>query len=306
MRLVTVMWMLALGACGFSVNGGVDIDAAPGGEGPPPIDAVTMDSFVTGTFTTPVLVAEVSMALNRDDDVTLTGDLLEMFFESDRVIAGNGDIYTSTRATADVAWSAPVRIEELSTGYTETSMEVSTDGLTMYFTSNRPPAINGTLDIFMSTRATRTSAWTTPVHVPSLSSASSDYNAQPWSETVLYLGSDRQPAKGGSDVFRTTRANAAAAWGTAAVIEGLDTNIYEGEAFADATKAVWFTGPGFSGDNDIWRAYPNLDGTYQMPQRVTELQTLASETDAWISPDGRTIYFTSNAEGSLDIYMATR
>jgi len=265
------------------------VDAAPG-------------VFPTGPFGTPELVP-ISGASYRDDDITLTGDMLEIFFESDRVTLGNGDIYTSRRASVNDAWSLPVRIDELSTQYIETSMEVSTDGLTMYFSSNRPPSTS--VDVYITTRPDRSSAWTTPVLVSSLSGSGGDWNAQPWSDTVLFLGSDRSPARGGSDIFRSTRASAGASWGTPGVIAGLDTNRYEGEAFADATGAIWFTGDA-EGDDDIWRVEAVGDGSYKTPQLVLEIDTQYAENDPWLSPDGHTLFFTSTRNGSLDIFVAKR
>jgi hypothetical protein len=143
------------------------------------------------------------------------------------------------------------------------------------------------------------------VLVSSLSSADNDWNAQPWSDTVLYLGSDRNPARGGSDVFRSTRTSKTSAWGAPAVVPGLDSNKYEGEAFADATGAIWFTGNA-AGDDDIWRAEPNGDGSFKTPHVVTEIATTEAENDPWLSPDGHTLYFTSTRSGSLDIYVAHR
>lgn len=270
----------------------------------PASDAALPDApFATGPFDTPVKVA-ISRADTRDDDVTLTGDMLEMYFESDRVSPGQSDIYMSRRDSISDPWSEPVRVDELSSPFLETSMEISTDGLTLYFSSNRPPSM--TVDVFVATRADRNARWSAPVLVSALSSSSSnDYNAQPWTSTVLFMTSDRMPAGGGSDVFRATRSSNTAAWSTPTAVPGLDTHDYEGEAFADATGVVWFTGDA-AGDDDLWRAEPNGDGTYKTPQLVTEIDTPYAENDAWLSSDGHTLYFTSDRDGSLDIYMATR
>ena len=59
-------------------------------------------------------------------------------------------------------------------------------------------------------------------------------------------------------------------------------------------------------DYDIWRATPNDDGSYNEPQMVSEIATGSAETDAWVSPDGHVMYFTSNRNGTLDIFTATR
>ena len=272
------------------------------------IDAPEPDAppFATGPFGNPVLVS-VSSATARDDDVTLTADMLEMFWESDRETAGQSDLYTSRRAKVGDVWSLPSKVIELSSASAEGSANISGDGLTIYFASNRSPSAN--MDIYVATRADRASPWRTPEVVASLSDpSSSDYDAQPWSSTVLYLGSARPPAKGGSDVYRATRTSPSGTWTAPALVPGLDTQEYEGEMFADSQGAMWITSTA-AGDDDIWRAQPDPDnpGTFLAPTIITEICGPAAEDDPWLSPDGHTIFFTSNRNSStLDIYMATR
>jgi Tol biopolymer transport system component len=43
-----------------------------------------------------------------------------------------------------------------------------------------------------------------------------------------------------------------------------------------------------------------------VPQLITEIATAYPENDAWVSPDGHVLYFTSNRSGTLDIYVAKR
>ena len=297
-------------AIAFVVSVGCSFDhgrlSAGGDNDPPPdadVDAPAMSNWPTGPFGAPELVA-VSSATYRDDDITLTHDMLEMFWESDRL--GDSDIFTARRDTVNAAWSLPSLVMELSTQWHETSIEVAPNGLVMYFASNRPPST--TADVYVSTRPDRGSPWSSPVLVDELSTANGDYDAQPWSDTVLYLGSNRAPASGGSDVFRSTRPAFGMPWGTPTAVAGLDSNQYEGEMFADAKGAIWFTGnhAGTLGPTDVWRADPNGDGSYGAPKRIEEIATTYDENDAWLSPDGHTLYFTSNRGGNLDIYVARR
>lgn len=41
-------------------------------------------------------------------------------------------------------------------------------------------------------------------------------------------------------------------------------------------------------------------------QPMPELSSPQREQDAWVSPDGHTIYFVSDRTGNYDIYTATR
>ena len=40
--------------------------------------------------------------------------------------------------------------------------------------------------------------------------------------------------------------------------------------------------------------------------RITELATSSDERDAWLSPDGHRLYFSSNRSGNFDLYVASR
>jgi hypothetical protein len=293
---------LVCAACSFDKglagSGGNDIDSGVDGE---LIDAPE-EPFATGPFGTPALVSISSAA--RDDDISLTADMLEIYFESDREVAMQSDVYVAKRASLTAPWSMPTKVVELSSPAAEGSIEISADGRTIYFASNRSPSTS--MDVYMATRPDRNAMWSPPQLVSTISDASNDeYDAQAWKDTVLYLGRATPVANGYGDVYRSTRASADATWSTPQPVPGLATAMYEGEMFADRTGAIWFTGDLYN-DDDIYRAEPNGDGTYMTPTIVMEICGRFAENDAWVSPDGHTIFFTSTRNGSLDIFMATR
>src|SRR5687767_7620075 len=157
MRLA-IAFVLSVG-CSFEhgrLSAGGDDQPAPDAA----IDVPTTSTWPIGPFGAPELVA-VSSATYRDDDITPTHDMLEMFWESGRL--GDSDILTARRDTIDAAWSLPSLVMELSTQYHETSIEVAPNGLVMYFASNRPPST--TADVYASTRPDRGSPWSAPVLV---------------------------------------------------------------------------------------------------------------------------------------------
>ena len=59
-------------------------------------------------FDTPVLVPELASP-SQTDNPTLTGDLLEIYFTTDRV-SGNGDVWFATRATATAPFGTPAPV----------------------------------------------------------------------------------------------------------------------------------------------------------------------------------------------------
>jgi hypothetical protein len=47
-------------------------------------------------------------------------------------------------------------------------------------------------------------------------------------------------------------------------------------------------------------------GAFAPPDPIAELNTPSSDEDPWLTADGMTIYFSSEAGGTLDLYVATR
>lgn len=112
-----------------------------------------------GSFARGVLVTELSTA---DDDLrpTIRADGLELFFNSDRRGSRLNDLWVSTRPTLSSPWSAPVNVgSPISTEFEERFPALSRDGTTLVFSSNRPGSINGSNDLYLSTREGTIEPW---------------------------------------------------------------------------------------------------------------------------------------------------
>jgi Tol biopolymer transport system component len=183
-------------------------------------------------------------------------------------------------------------------------MEVSPDGLTLYVSSDR----DGGVDVYVSTRKNRLDTWTTPVLVTELSSVDSDYDATPTHDPLLlFLASNRAPTGlAESDIYRFVRIDPGAPWTLDGLVAGASSASYETDPFLDASGTLWFTADIDGVDFDLYRALPNGDGTFGGVARVSELATGGTESDAWLSPDRRTIFFTSSRDGTHDIFVARR
>src|SRR5262245_39511575 len=131
------------------------------------VDAPDSTDASLGPFGAPTLVTELANPGSLDEDPTFTEDLAELYFTSDR--GGNLDIWRSERAAPTDRWGAPVRVAELSSTESDQTPSVSLDGLTIWFTSSRPGSKRGD-NIWVSTRPTRSSQWSTPTEVTELSS----------------------------------------------------------------------------------------------------------------------------------------
>jgi hypothetical protein len=262
-------------------------------------------------FDTPRVVSELSALADRTDNPTLTGDLLEIYFTSDR--GGNGDLWFARRPSAGNSFGAPEPIASLNTAGFETSAAISTDGLTLWFGSDRPGGV-GAIDIWASTRTSRTSAWTAPGNVVALNSTADDIPRPPGARgTVMPMASTRATVNLYHTYF-SARAGRGAPFGQPAAIPRLAfTDRSTVDAFlSDDGLTMFYSsagvltadgGLGSTGDLFVaWRR--STSETFEITQPLDDLNTAADERDPWLTPDGKTLYFTSDRDGPLVIFMA--
>ena len=304
-KALRICW-LALAGCGrlgFS-PAGAGGDAGTDAE----LDALdgAPDAYVppTGPFGPATMLAGLG-APGSNDDPSMTPDLLEVFFESDRGGgAGAGDLYAATRGSPTGAFSAPVNLGMLNTAGDDVTPQVTSDGLTLLFSSRRAGAV-GTApskDLYLSTRATKAAAWSAPVHIAA--SRTGDDVSPSLSADGLHLYFVSQASS--EDIFLASRATPTSPWGMATVVPGLDTGAEETGPSINTTETfIVFasTRAPTAGGSDLWfarRASPA--DPWGPPQPLTELNTAGEETDPWLSPDERTIVF---ARGN-NLFIATR
>lgn len=88
---------------------------------------------------------------------------------------------------------------------------------------------------------------------------------------------------------------------------GPNVNTGANEFYPSVTSngALYYTAP-YSGNEDIWVSSLS-SGVYQTPQALsTAINTLQGEFNAFVTPDGNTIYFGSEKSGRGDIYRSSR
>jgi hypothetical protein len=270
---------------------------------PPDGSVVEVDASVPlGLFGAPTLTAELSHP-DRDDDPALTGDRLEIFFKSRRE-TGSNDIWFAVRGAVTEPWGAPGPLLAANSSSRETSPEISRDGLTLWFASDRPGGQGG-YDIWKVIRADRTASWGTPTLVSELNSAINDIPGTPSGDGLTLVfhrdlsGSDR-------DLFLTTRTSTSASWGPPrALVEinspGLDQN---GHLVADGAM-LYFASNRPGGDLDLYSS-TRVGDSFAAPVPMDELNSGDDESDPWVSADMRHIYFSSDRFGNDEIMQSNR
>ncbi len=142
-----------------------------------------------------------------EDDETGTTTL---YFNSDR-LGGIGafDIYASTlnEDAEDEVFGPAVLVEELSTPFIDRRPVIRRDGRELFLESNRPGAIGGSLDLWVSTRTSTSDLWSTPVNLgPVVNSAAVEARpALSFRGTELYFNSNRPGGFGNQDLYVSTR-----------------------------------------------------------------------------------------------------
>lgn len=219
------------------------------------------------------------------------------------------------------AWSEPVHLGPVvNSAFQELGAELSPDGHSLYFNSDRPGGLGG-FDIWASRRACLDCPWETPIHLgPNINSPQTDGSpAFSADGHLLFFTSARAGGEGGEDIWvsRRTHKDDDLAWGPPLNLgPALNTPDQESSpAFlpgrgATGGHGLYFT-RGAGAGRDIYQASVTRDGEPLGPAvPVTELNDpFLNDADPTIRVDGRELMFWSprpGGLGDLDIWVATR
>lgn len=296
----------ATGAGGGSAAGGNESggnDGATGGLG-----GATSDGSLPLRFGNVTLVAELS-SRDKDDNPTLTGDLLQICFTSTRANSTDrADVWCAERAARTERFDEPFEITAVNSDAFETSPALSLDGLDLWFSSDREGGA-GEADIYVASRATRTDPWAAPTVVPELNSEFDDIPRPPaMGDTVMPLGSRRT-----DDTYFTylaTRPSANEAFGTPVLIEeltGPGLIIVDSQLSEDGLLLLFTTVAEDDAPADLYAATrPSLNAPFGAPVLLDGANSPDDDRDPWLSPDGTMLYFSSDRSGDVEIYSAER
>ena len=140
---------------------------------------------------------ESTTALSRDGNTLL-------IYKDDN----NGDIYLTSRKTASEPWSVPEPLEGINSTYSEVAASLSTDGSTLYFSSNRPGGLGG-FDIYVATKDSR-GRWTKIKNLGTGINTQFDEEGPfiDYEGKTLYFSSKGRKGMGGYDIFKSTLTDA--------------------------------------------------------------------------------------------------
>lgn len=294
------MCIVFVGGCGrIGFGGGGEPDAASV-DADNDIDAATR---FTGRFGVGTIIAELTIDGIEDDDPSLTGDLLELYFASARPgTLGGDDIFRATRAFADEEWSAAVRLAGINSVAAESTINVSSNGLWLIFGSQRDDPRG---DVYIARRDTRGVDFGAPTRSSALNSALEDFASWISDDGLRVLIHRREVGRTDFDVLVATRVSVTNDFERPVLIEGLSTTSSEFSAtlpFGDSL--VLFGLEDGDGGLFVARSEPGefVFGTHEALEGPN---TAANEGDPWLSPDGCTLVFARSVEAVRQIFQAT-
>lgn len=207
-------------------------------------------------------------------------------------------------------WSESVNLgPSVNSPANDLAAEMSKDGLSLYFGSNRPGGF-GANDIYVSRRATVDEPWGTPVNLgPVINSAFGDAGPHLSRDGHLLFFTSGRPGFGGNDIWvsRRTNTNDDFAWETPINL-GPPVNTADGELGPNmrGREFYFWRGPGTAGD--IYVSHMRGDD-FETPIAIAELNSPAHDEKPSIRFDGHEIYLASDRPGGvgdLDIWVSTR
>lgn len=208
------------------------------------------------------IATNVGAIVNSASDergASLSDDGLTLIFASNRAGGyGSLDLYISTRAALNGAWSAPVNLGAIiNTAFIESGPSLTSDGLSLFFHSDAPGA--GNTDLFVSVRPSVADPWGAPVNLGGIINSTGFDSAPDISSDglSLYFHSDRVGGPGSNSIWRSIRASTTDAWNAPTIVPAPISSASGDVApsLSDNWQTLYFSST-VGSNPDIWQAVP--------------------------------------------------
>jgi hypothetical protein len=256
-------------------------------------------------------VRNLNQERSNEYDPTLTDDLLEIFFISDRARGvGGKDVWHALRRDRRDPFDPPEPVREVSSQADEESVAVSGDGKVLWIGTRRSGGRGG-IDIWSTSRIERTDAWREPLPAELLNSEFDDLPRPPGQGgAVLPIASNRL----GGGLFQTFFARRvglhqefALSADAVPALSDLGSSMEDGFLTNDG-RHLFFRRAALGQEGTLyvtWRA--TTEEEFREPVSLDRVNSAYDERDPFVSADRSRFFFASDRRNaaSLDIY-ATR
>jgi len=224
-------------------------------------------------------------------------------------------------AKADFEFGTPTNLGPvINSSNSDVTASISLDGLSLFFSSTRPPGGNRDFDLWVATRQSKNQDWGTPVHFGDTINS----RDMEWTPCISADGLQLYFAKGSwenTDIVVARRSSPSEPWGPAEslgpafnspVQDAFPSITADGlELFFTSTRSGGFGGPDIyvtkrASTSDPWGPVVNLGPTINTAYG----NSLYGEWCGSVSYDGLILFFSSarppGSASNLDIWMTTR
>jgi beta-lactamase regulating signal transducer with metallopeptidase domain len=270
------------------------------------------------TFGIPTNIGPIINSPHSDYPGSFSSDGLEMYFDSNRS-GGNWDsydIYVSKRTTTDDPWGAPVKLgPPFSSSTVDACAIISTDGLSLYFSSLNRAGGYGSLDTWVVTRATVSDAWGEPSNLgPTINTSQDEVATSISSDGLVLYFLRKQPPNGPGDIYMSRRPTTNDAWGESVKLGPTVNSSYDDNYACISPNGLllFFSSnrPGGFGSMDLWvTTRAAISEPWGAPVNLgPEINSSGFDAGPVMSPDGLSLYFGSERPGGSlggdDIWQA--
>jgi hypothetical protein len=219
-------------------------------------------------------------------------------------------------------WSTPVNLgSPPNSGYLDSCVTISKNGLTLIFSSNRQSPGTADRDLYVSKRASIDAGWGEPLPLATLNTTAwESCPALSPDEYELYFTSDRPGSCGGADIWVAHRNVLTDDFGWQQPLNlGCAKDGYVNSQKDELTPALFESEGGTvvmyfsslrptSKSFDIYQSEMRSDRTFGPPTPVAELNTHDSDMSPTVRRDGLEMFFLSTRgnRNSMDFWTATR
>jgi hypothetical protein len=296
--------LLLLASCGARITGNAadqeirdaaiapDAPTSPG----PVIDASSLGPWLAPAAVTPAATPAT------EDDVTLSSDALELVFAVADAGGNKKHLFYTQRTAIGAPWATARPL--FNTAASEETPRFSTDNRTLYFATN--PTAGNDLDVYFSTRqAAGATQWSAPKLFTGFNTAATEKWFAPCSDKhYVIVQSSADASATDTDLFEGTIDG-----GLAQPITQLNTIANETGAFLTADCLTLYFASFRTAPERIFVSHrATVASPWQLPAEIDDFKLGGTDNqeDPWVSPDGHTFAFASNAAGNKDIYLSTR
>jgi Tol biopolymer transport system component len=212
----------------------------------------------------------------------------------------------ATRSDPEEDFGAAERVASIDTDDGEGSPSISADGLTLYFTSNRPGGA-GVNDLWVATRAAPTEEFSEVTRLAGVSSIWEERSPSISADGLtLYFTSNRPPSED-EDIWVATRENPDDPFEDPVLLAGVNGKwVDESPSISEDGLSLYLsnTRPGSNPDLKV-STRPSAGATISEPERLSPpVNTGANELAPAITFDCVELFFTSTREDGQRLWVA--